>query len=231
MKVLTRNIPNALTCINIIAGFCAVICGSRGSAHLWGMVAWQWACIFIGIAAVADFLDGFSARMLHAYSALGKELDSLCDLVSFGVAPGVLVFFALDNPVTEPWLPWCTVLIPLCGAIRLARFNVDSTQSTSFIGLPIPANAIFWIGFAASYYELPVMSTWLVVLWIVVIALMMVSPLKMFSLKFKTYGLKENYPRYIVIAAAAVLTTIFGLPGLMYLIVFYIIFSLLLRVK
>ena len=209
-----------------------MICGSRGLATLWGMPAWQWACIFIGIAAVADFLDGFSARMLHAYSALGKELDSLCDLVSFGVAPAVLVFYALENNHgVEPWLPWCTVLIPLCGAIRLARFNVDSAQSSSLIVLPIPANAIFWIGFAASYYELPAMSTWLIVLWIAVIALMMVSPMKMFSLKFKTYGFKENYPRYIVIAAAAVLTAIFGLPGLMYLIIFYIFFSLLLRVK
>ena len=87
MNIITRNIPNTVTLVNLAAGICSIIFASHGFEHIAGLQAWQWSCIFIGIAAVADFLDGFCARLLHAYSNLGKELDSLCDLVSFGVAP------------------------------------------------------------------------------------------------------------------------------------------------
>ena len=97
MNPVKANIPNSITCINLVAGCLAIIAAAKGDNFLWGMHAYQWAFIFIAIGAVADFLDGFAARALHAYSNLGKELDSLCDLVTFGVAPCMIVFHLLDQ--------------------------------------------------------------------------------------------------------------------------------------
>ena len=133
MNVIVKNIPNTITCLNLAAGVMAIICASAGDATLWGMAAYNWAYVFVGIAAVADFLDGFAARLLHAYSDLGKELDSLCDLVSFGVAPAMIMYNCLDAMSTAEWVKWLVLLIPVCGALRLARFNIDTRHTTSFI--------------------------------------------------------------------------------------------------
>ena len=91
MNVIVKNIPNTITCMNLTAGVLAIIASFRGAAPMWGLTGYEWCWILIGIAAVADFCDGFAARLLHAYSSLGKELDSLCDLISFGVAPAMLM--------------------------------------------------------------------------------------------------------------------------------------------
>lgn len=124
------------------------------------------------------FCDGFAARLLHAYSSLGKELDSLCDLVSFGVGPSLLIFNCMTETSATPWLAWMVFLIPVCGALRLARFNVDDRQTTSFIGLPIPANAIFWIGYSAlAYQNVDFLTAWYCFLPILVVeSWLMVSP-------------------------------------------------------
>lgn len=230
MNAITKNIPNAITCINIAAGCMAVICATHGISPLWGMKGFEWAFIFVAIGAVADFLDGFAARLLHAYSDLGKELDSLCDLVTFGVAPALTMFFLLDEIVYAPWMKWLCLLIPISGALRLARFNIDTRQATEFIGLPIPANAIFWIGYASLMYSgVTFLGWWYVFLPILLVECwLMNSPIRMFSLKMTTWSMRDraNVLRYLLIVAAAVMCFTLGVGGLLWVIVFYVLLSL-----
>lgn len=209
----------------------ATIFALQGDALIGGMAAYNWAFIFIGIAAVMDFLDGFAARLLHAYSDMGKELDSLCDCVSFGVTPAMLLYATLAPQ--GGWIPWLAILIPVAGALRLAKFNIDTRQTTSFIGLPIPANAIFWIGYTAychagfSNLTLP----FIVVPVVILESWLMLSPLKLFSLKFHTWGWKGNGFRWLLIATAIASVVIFGVPGLMWLIIAYLVYGILDRGK
>lgn len=219
--------------MNLIAGVVATIYALRfGFAHDYHFAVVAYCCI--GAAAVFDFFDGFAARMLKAYSSLGKELDSLADLVSFGVAPGCLVFSLLNSFSGTGWLAWFALFIPVMGALRLARFNIDDRQTTSFIGLPIPANAIFWIG-AVDWAARSVnngasapMAVWLIFIAILVIGLLMVSNLRMFSLKFKNLDWRENFRRYAIIAAAILFVIFCGWAGLAWTIILYLILSALL---
>ncbi len=231
MNTIVKNIPNGITCLNITAGCMAIVFALRSDSVIWGMEAYNWACIFIGIAAVMDFLDGFAARLLHAYSSLGKELDSLCDAVSFGVAPAMILYSTLEKYGHPEWLCWAALLIPVFGVLRLAKFNIDTRQSTSFIGLPIPANAIFWIGYTALCAECPeYLCEWWVVLPVLFLECwLMVSPLKLFSLKFKTWGWKGNRFRWLLIATAIVLPVCLGLPGFMWLIIAYVLYGMVNR--
>ncbi|MDE7407499.1 MAG: CDP-diacylglycerol--serine O-phosphatidyltransferase, partial [Muribaculaceae bacterium] len=143
------EIPNSITCMNLMCGCLAVIF-SFEEGQIGSLQGYEWSFLFIGLAAVFDFCDGAMARLIHAYSLVGKELDSLSDLVSFGVAPAMLMFNTLKWAWagSDPYwlLPYLAMMIAICGGIRLARFNVDTRQASEFIGLPIPANAIFWIG-------------------------------------------------------------------------------------
>lgn len=224
MNVIVRNIPNSITCINVIAGVCAIIAltGEADPTQSWQ--PWMTAAICIGIAAVADFCDGFAARLLKAYSAMGKELDSLCDLVSFGVAPAVMVYKCLSaNEITQP-IAWLAILIAVGGALRLARFNVDDRQTVNFIGLPIPANAIFWIGFVSIFSADPAQLGILPpALIIIAVSWLMVSPLPLVSLKFKSWGWAGNEKRWLSIICFIALVCVFGVDGLMWGIVAYVL--------
>ena len=155
-----KHIPNIITSLNLVSGFIGIIFAAQGDIFV---ASW-----FIAAAMVLDFLDGFSARLLKAYSNIGKELDSLADVVSFGVAPGIIIFrllqnsfsgdalinYNLNNPVLTLFL-LLPALMPVCAALRLAIFNLDSTQATVFKGLPTPANAIAVISvvIAANYSD------------------------------------------------------------------------------
>lgn len=186
--------------------------------------------ISIGAAALFDFCDGAAARLLSAYSAIGKELDSLADLVSFGVAPAMLMLNTLLWANEGNVLSFAALLIPVMGAFRLAKFNVDDTQKTSFSGLPIPANAIFWIGYAAFILENHVtIGPWWNLVLIFCISSLMVSRMRMFSLKFKNFKFAENVSRFALILMTIIFVVLFGLPGLMWTIVFYILLSALSR--
>ncbi len=232
MNAIVKNIPNCITCLNITAGCIAIVFALRGDQVMYyGLKAYEWAYIFIGIAAVMDFLDGFAARLLRAYSILGKELDSLCDAVSFGVAPAMILFSSLHRYGNPAWICWVSLLIPVFGVLRLAKFNIDTRQTTSFIGLPIPANAIFWIGYTAICNELPgiMCEWWFVVPVLLIECWLMISPLKLFSLKFKTWGWKGNESRWLLIVTAVVLVFCAGMPGLMWLIVAYMIYGIIIR--
>lgn len=187
----------------------------------------QWAWLLIAAAAVFDFCDGLSARVLQAYSPMGKELDSLSDLVSFGLAPAFLVMNAYVEAGASIWLSLVGLLIGVCGALRLAKFNVDTRQTTSFVGLPIPANAIFWIG-ALGWIRV---HGWpgdvVMTLIVVAFSLLMVSELKMFSLKVKSLDFKSNVRRYTVVLAGLFFVVTEGVAGLAWTIVLYILISLL----
>lgn len=229
--MLTRiknSIPNTITCLNLLSGVMACIFAFHYAEPFGPLAGFQWAFICIGAAAVFDFCDGAAARLLHAYSDLGKELDSLADLISFGLAPGLLVFNTVAIANANPFSPWAFIalFIPVMGALRLAKFNIDTRQTTSFIGLPIPSEAIFWIGLVAwinSSESYPGNIAMAVV--IIVMALMMVSTLPMFSLKFKNFNLRENALRYAILAAAVVLVTVAGVAGFMWTILLYIVLS------
>ncbi len=214
-KAIFAQIPNSITCLNLISGCIAIVMAFKG--------CYGWASIAIAAAAVFDFLDGAMARLMKAYSAVGKELDSLSDLVSFGVAPAAMVHNILPEEYS-----WIAISIPVCGALRLARFNVDTRQTTSFIGLPIPANAIFWIG-AVSWMEANgPFDAWIMIPATMLEAQSMLDPIQLVSLKFSNFKLNtENCLRYFIIAAAIVLTVIFGLPGLSLTIILYYLLGLI----
>lgn len=222
MNRFKYHIPNAVTSINCLSGVAAIFAASQGESNLWYNISGiHWAFIFIAISALADFLDGFAARALNAYSNLGKELDSLCDLVSFGVAPAMLLFQILGG--SSNWLAWCALIIPVCGAVRLAKFNIDDRQVSSFIGLPIPANAIFWIGFTSLYYDLnKAIPEWVTLIAIIGIGFLMISNLRLYSLKFKSWSLKENFMRWCLVFTAILFVGTSGLRGLMWLVLYYI---------
>lgn len=231
MNTIKQTIPNLITALNLGAGCLSIIAASYGIKEFWGLLGFQWAFIFMAMAAVADFLDGFSARVLGTYSDVGKELDSLCDLVSFGVAPAMTLFFLMKDIAVDPWLCWTTLLIPVSAAFRLAKFNLDTRQAVNFIGLPVPANAIFWIGYASLMYRgVTFLSIWYVFLvFLVVECWLMNSNIPMFSLKIKSAAFKENLPRYLLIPAAGVFCFTLGTGGLFWLIVFYVFTSLIFK--
>lgn len=230
MNLIQKNLPNALTCLNILSGCVAILFAFHPQQLFGALPGWQWACVAIGVATAADFLDGFTARLMHAYSELGKQLDSLSDLVSFGVAPAMLLINLLAaSPDVPAWLCWLPLVIPVAGAIRLARFNIDTRQTFGFIGLPIPANAIFWIGWAAlakggaTWAATP----WLLAAVILLEAWLMVSPIRLFSLKFHNYRWKGNARRWLLIICSAILLAIWGLKALCPIIFIYLILALL----
>ena len=185
--------------------------------------------IAIAAAAVFDFFDGAMARALNAYSDLGKDLDSLSDMVSFGVAPAMLMLNTMADAGSPIWACFITLMIPVCGALRLAKFNNDTEQTTVFRGLPIPANAIFWIG-AYGWINTYYYPGWPVIaILIVAVSLAMTARFKMFSLKFKNLDFAENFCRYIIIVAAIVFLVMYGLAGLMWTILLYLLLSLMRR--
>ncbi len=226
MKSIKSFIPNTITCLNLLAGCIAVVCAFNLDGTYRGIPMLDWAFICIGAAALFDFCDGLSARTLHAYSPMGKELDSLSDLVSFGLAPVFLVMNTMREHEGVEFLHWFAILIALAGALRLAKFNVDTRQATSFIGLPIPANAIFWIGVLAWVRTHTYPGDIAMVILIALMSYMMVSEVKMFSLKFSSLNFRDNVRRYTVLVAAVLFVATEGVPGLAWTIVLYILISI-----
>ncbi len=229
MRKIISCIPNTITLLNLLSGCVAIIFAFRHNEIFAGLSGSEWCYIMIGAAAVFDFCDGFAARLLKAYSDMGKELDSLSDLVSFGLAPAMLVFNVMLDHSLYPWLCYSALFIPAMGALRLAKFNVDTRQTTTFRGLPIPANAIFWIGLCGwiASYRYP--GTGVMVVLIVLVSLAMVSEVRMFSLKFKNFDLRENFRRYVIVLAAVAFVVFYGISGLAWTIVLYVLLSMLTR--
>ena len=223
-------IPNGVTSLSLVCGFIAIVLsGNLAEEGFCGFSRLEVCWMLVGAAAVFDFLDGMVARLLHATSAIGKELDSLCDLVSFGVTPAVLLYNTLRmcHGELDAWVAWLSVLIAVCGALRLAKFNVDTRQTSSFIGLPIPANAIFWIGFMAYVNDGGSLSILGLSATIVCVSLLMVSELPMFSFKIKGPFKVDmlNVSRVLLIILTLLLVIILGVEGLMWVIGVYVLLS------
>lgn len=227
MKAIRDNIPNTITSLNLLCGCLACIAAFKCFQPFVGdFKGYEVAFILIALAAVADFCDGLVARALHAESNIGAELDSLADLVSFGIAPAMILFNIMVKCDAGGWA-FAAMLLPVFGALRLARYNVDPTQGTVFTGLPIPAHAIFWIGFTAWYatHDVPL---WMVLTLIVVLSLLMVCRLRMFSLKMHNLAsLSENWAQYLQVIATIAFVVFMKLPGLALAITLYVLLSIL----
>ena len=230
------NIPNAITCCNLISGCLAILAALLLDAKI--------ALSLIILGAVFDFFDGMTARLLHVSSPIGKELDSLADVVTFGVAPATIVYAALrviDYPsFLEPVrdiIPFFAFIMAAFSALRLAKFNLDERQAMGFIGLPTPANALFWGALIVGthpYFGYPNYAarlTWCILIGIAVSCWLLVSEVPMFALKFKTWGWKGNELRYIFIITSALLmigfaALGFGVLGISAVIAWYLILSI-----
>ena len=208
MKI-TKYLPDTITCLNLLSGSAAVILAFHDDFDM--------ALAMIVLAAVFDFLDGLAARVFHAYSDIGKELDSLADTVSFGLAPSLILYNWMAGYTTgiQPYVCYIPLLIAAFSALRLAKFNLDTRQNESFLGLPVPASALFAASLAAfaGHYE-HIASTFLANNWAipavtVILCALLVSELPMFSMKLKTLKWKDNAQRFtflcIIIPAAVIL--------------------------
>lgn len=195
---IKKHIPNTITCCNLISGCIATFYALGGSP--------KWALLWIIIGATFDFFDGMSARLLHVSSPIGKELDSLADDVTFGVAPATIVFsqlFVMNYPeFLEPlrdYLPYVAFIIAAFSALRLAKFNLDERQTSSFIGVPTPANALFWgslIVFDPFWLNDYCWSVWVVLALILITSYLLVCEMPLFALKFKQWSYKGNEIKY-----------------------------------
>ncbi|HJD95309.1 MAG TPA: CDP-diacylglycerol--serine O-phosphatidyltransferase [Bacteroides togonis] len=224
---ITRHIPNALTCLNLFSGCIAGVMAFESRYEL--------ALLFIIISAVFDFFDGLAARALDAHSPIGKDLDSLADDISFGVAPSLIVFSLFKEmpyPAymegTATWLPYSAFLISVFSALRLAKFNNDTRQTTSFIGLPVPANALFWASLVAGYHPIltggsvhPLGLLALVCLF----SWLLVSEIPMFSLKFKNLSWKDNKVSFLFLLFCVIFLITLQIRGFATCIVWYILLS------
>ena len=196
---IKKHIPNTITCCNLISGCIAIAYAFSGKIE----ISFTW----IIIGAVFDFFDGMSARLLKVSSPIGKELDSLADIVTFGVAPSTILFSKLGI-MSYPSLleslrgilPFIAYIMAAFSALRLAKFNLDERQTLGFIGLPTPANALFWgsllIGLGKRIDSSPLMCIFIIV-GIFISSWLMVSEIPMFALKFKEWGWKKNQIKYI----------------------------------
>ena len=229
---MKKYIPNAITCMNLFSGCIAVVMAFKG--------CFFYSLLFIILAAVFDFFDGMAARLLHVSSSIGKELDSLSDVISFGVAPGLMLYeslrlVALHLPLGSynTWVPYMACVIPVFSALRLAKFNIDDRQTTSFLGLPVPAHALFWTSIL--YAVRPWMQAYPVVFAVSAIllacasSLLLVSELPMFSLKIKSLSWKGNELRYLLVGCAILFVVLWGILGIAGTILLYVILSLLNR--
>ncbi|MFI3239031.1 MAG: CDP-diacylglycerol--serine O-phosphatidyltransferase [Bacteroidales bacterium] len=217
-----------ITCLNLLSGCLAVVFSFQYNEDFGIFKGYEIVYMLIAIAAVFDFMDGCAARLLNAYSEVGKELDSLADLISFGLAPALLVYNTMLSYSPDGFMHYVALLLAVFGALRLARFNVDERQASVFIGLPIPANALFWIGLCAwfhrqDFYFGDIMTSVLIVIF----SLLMVAPLRMFSLKFKNLSFVPNIKRYALLFAGLLFIVSYQISGLAWTIVFYIMLSLL----
>jgi len=235
MKI-KKNIPNFITLLNLFSGCLSIVATFENN--------WVWAAYFIGIAAILDFLDGTFARILNAKSETGKQLDSLADIISFGVAPAIILFQLIrhspDLPVLEisniNLLPFIAFFIPVFSALRLAKFNIDTRQTESFIGLPTPANAIFIASLPLILIQQfpdnqwifdTIKSSWFLMALTIILSILLISNIPLFSLKFKNLKWNDNKDRYIFLVISIAFILIFYFAAIPLIIILYILISVL----
>ena len=233
---MKKHIPNFITILNLLCGSTAVVFAVEGN--------WQWAVMLILLASLFDFLDGLAARLLKANSEIGKQLDSLADMISFGLLPAIMLYkiyqqlFIGDlsgifgNSIIQ-WIILSSVLIvPAFSAIRLARFDTEEPGQTFFLGLATPANALFWTGM---YWQIMKeglvfqheLSIWFIWIIHIILAFHMILPVPMFTLKFEHFKIKGNIIRYLFFLTSAIILVSTGIPGLSVIVLIYILLALI----
>ncbi len=230
---MKKHIPNIITSFNLLCGILSIYFSFHGQLQL--------AAIFMALGAFFDFFDGMAARALGVKSEMGKQMDSLADMVSFGLAPGFIVFHLMLDSHTLPNItfgsvyiaPFLAFIIPVLSAFRLAKFNIDTRQTDSFIGLPTPALSLFvgalpflitgnWsmqVQWLNNYYVLLVLSFGL--------SLLLVAELPLFSLKFKNLSWKDNALRFIFLGVCIASLALLQIGAFPFIIIFYVLLSLL----
>ncbi len=235
--MIKKQIPNSITALNLLCGIFAIVATFEN--------ALLWAGFFIALGALFDFFDGQAARLLNVKSDMGKEMDSLADLISFGLAPGFIVYqLMLQSNNLPQWnlfnhniAPFLAFLLPVFAAFRLAKFNIDIRQTSSFIGLPTPANALFFgslpfILNATYSINYPFMQNsianyWILLCMVLLISVLMVAELPLFSLKFSNLSWRDNAFRFIFLGIAIVLLIFLQIGAFPFIILLYIILSLM----
>ncbi len=235
--MIKKHIPNFITCCNLFCGCLAIVAAFRSELSNAGM--------FVGLALLFDFFDGFAARLLKVQSEIGKQLDSLADMVSFGVVPGVVMYHMIGNALTFKYgawnipsslslLPLVSFVIPVLSAVRLAKFNLDTRQTHSFIGLPTPANAVFIcvlpLVFSTSENKglfILLLNPMFLAGLSIVMSLLLIAEIPLFALKFKNFGWTDNKIRYVFIVIAIAGLLFLKLMAVPLLVIFYIILSLI----
>ncbi|MDA1267594.1 MAG: CDP-diacylglycerol--serine O-phosphatidyltransferase [Bacteroidetes bacterium] len=219
---LKAQLPNLITLLNLLSGVMGILWVLEGQL-LYG-------AYFVLLSATFDFFDGFAARLLKVQSDIGKELDSLADVVSFGVLPGILLFAITKTQTDSQFFPYLTLIIPLLSAYRLAKFNLDIRQSDRFIGLPTPANALFLTTLPHLAARWPELSPWLsspialvVIAWLT--SLLLVAELPLIALKFKNSSFTDNSYRYALLVIGAVCLIWLQLAGIPLVILAYLLLS------
>jgi CDP-diacylglycerol--serine O-phosphatidyltransferase len=235
MMSIKKHIPNFITSLNLVCGTIAIM------FLIHNQIAF--ASVMVFAAAIFDFFDGMAARLLHVKSEIGKQLDSLADMVSFGLVPAMILyrllahFTLIHQGAFWQFLPYLSILIPVFSALRLAKFNIDTRQEDAFIGIPTPATALFIasldapLGLYAHLAQYPFLSFAAHPLFLAGTALffsfMMVAEVPLFSLKFKTWAFKGNQIRYTLIIISAILLAKFSVFALSLIILIYVLLSLI----
>jgi CDP-diacylglycerol--serine O-phosphatidyltransferase len=230
-NVIIRGIPKTVTCLNLFSGCMACVEAFEAK--------YEWAAAFVILSAIFDFFDGLLARLFKVYSPYGKELDSLADEISFGLAPA-FILFSIFKEVSYPsfllgwkdYIPYLAFLIAIFSALRLAKFNIDKRQTSSFIGLPTPANALFWASIAVSFHQVSsTFHVWYLLVLTFLFSWLLIAEIPMFSLKFKNLSWKDNKVIFIFLAGCFPLVGIFKTGGFATIISWYILLSLLTKKK
>ena len=224
---IKKHIPNAITCCNLLCGCLAIVQIFGGNL--------VYAAYLVGLAAVFDFFDGFAARMLKVSSTIGKDLDSLADMVTFGVVPGLVMFKLIQLSIVNYTLPitisYIAFLIPIFSALRLAKFNNDTRQTESFIGLNTPANSMVICSIPLIFKQYPNLETllnpYVLCVLSVGLSLLLVSEIPIFALKFKHFKWNGNEIRFVFLGLSLLMLITLQFLGIPLIIIMYVLLSLL----
>jgi CDP-diacylglycerol--serine O-phosphatidyltransferase len=218
--MLKKYLPNAITCSNLFSGCIGIVYAFGGDLKI--------AAYFVVLSGIFDFFDGMVARLLNVKSAIGKELDSLADMVSFGFLPGVVMFQLLKlSDFSHPLLPYLAFLITVFSALRLAKFNIDTRQTEEFIGLNTPMNTLFIVSlpFIANDYPAIIGSAMALLSIIAITSFLLVSEIQIFSLKLSEKSWGKSKFKYIFLIASAVLIAVLQFTAVPFIFMLYIALS------
>lgn len=220
---MIKHLPNFLTICNLLCGCIGIVLVFNGNLYF--------ATYLIWLAAVFDFFDGFVARWLNAYSNIGKELDSLADMITFGALPGFMMFQMISESFPQSYWPYVAFLVTAFSALRLAKFNVDTRQSDSFIGLPTPANALFisalpFVMNGESSLAMFLSNGYALLIITVLFSLLLVAEIRLFALKFKNMTWQDNKIRFVFLALSLLLIAFLQITAIPIIIILYIVLSI-----